>query len=541
MHAVGWAFAWDMWGRYRRLTALTLAYLLVLVLLVNAFPAGSFDPGTVVRLTMPLWFLGPLLLGVGSLAEHADLAVRESGYPRRLLTRPLRTLELVAWPLSLGAAAVAGYWLVLGGLVLRPADLPVPVLWPAVFAAALLTWTQALIWFPFPLPFLRLIVALPVLGALIVGAMLGLAGDVSPALLLAVYAGLIPPGYLVAVVGVARARRGDTPVWSWLPFRQRARGAAAAPWRPFASPAAALFWLEWRRNGYLLPLMVGLVLLPLLPLQALVGDPRDADWQAGVFLVCVVVFPPLLAGVAGASLGNGHPWSRQVSLLPAFIAARPVTSAELIAVKLRVAARATLVTWVLVVLAILAILPFSPAGAVLIRGTGRLIETQGVQGGVLLLLIVLGLVALTAKAFLNQLWIGLTGRTWVLLAVTLAFIAGMTAVGLVGDWVAPRPEAQAALLDAVPWVIVLVLALKLGAGLLVARALLRRGLVPPRTLARCAVAWVVAAGALFGLAFWLTPPEVYSPPVVGCAAVVLGLPLVRLGLAPLALDWNRHR
>jgi hypothetical protein len=29
--------------------------------------------------------------------------------------------------------------------------------------------------------------------------------------------------------------------------------------------------------------------------------------------------------------------------------------------------------------------------------------------------------------------------------------------------------------------------------------------------------------------------------LVGTAAVVLLLPLVRLGLAPLALDWNRHR
>jgi len=46
---------------------------------------------------------------------------------------------------------------------------------------------------------------------------------------------------------------------------------------------------------------------------------------------------------------------------------------------------------------------------------------------------------------------------------------------------------------------------------------------------------------VFGLACWLTPPELASPLVVGGAAGLLVLPLVRLGLAPLALDWNRHR
>jgi hypothetical protein len=85
------------------------------------------------------------------------------------------------------------------------------------------------------------------------------------------------------------------------------------------------------------------------------------------------------------------------------------------------------------------------------------------------------------------------------------------------------------------------LLLKLAAGAVVVRALLRRRLVAPRLLARLAAVWLVVAAGLFGLACWLMPPEVYSPPIIGCAGVVLGMPLARLGLAPLALDWNRHR
>jgi hypothetical protein len=541
MYAVAWAFAWDMWGRHRRLLLPSVAYLLGLALLVNALPAGTLGPELVIKLTVPLWVLGPHLLGACSLAEQADLVVRESGYPRRLLTLPLRTLALVAWPMGLGAAALALYWFILGGLILRSADLPVPLLWPAAFAAALLTWSQALIWFPFPLPFLRLFVAVLVVGGMTIGVVLGALCEVAPALLLAVSAGLILPGYLVGVAGVARARRGDTPVWNWPLVRRRTSAAAARP--AFASAAAAQFWLEWERNGWALPIMAGLIVLSNLVMMALVGDPGQADWQAGVFLCSLVIFPPMVAAAAGASAGNGHPWKRQVAVMPAFLAARPVTSAEMIAVKLRLAARATLVTWALAYLPILALLPLTPAGGVLARWAGRFLDAQGLGGAFLLLLIILGLPALTAKEFVNQLWIGLTGRTWVMLAVTLTAIAGMMTVGLVDEWlgISSRPELQAALLDAVPWVIVLVLALKLGAGLLVARTLLRRGLVAARTLRRFAVAWVGAAGLLFGLAFWLVPPEVYSPFLAGCAAVVLGLPLVRLGLAPLALEWNRHR
>ena len=62
----------------------------------------------------------------------------------------------------------------------------------------------------------------------------------------------------------------------------------------------------------------------------------------------------------------------------------------------------------------------------------------------------------------------------------------------------------------------------------------------PLALARYGLA-VLAVAATVALALWLLPPEIDSPLTIGLSAVVLGLPLVRLGLAPLALEWNRHR
>jgi hypothetical protein len=120
------------------------------------------------------------------------------------------------------------------------------------------------------------------------------------------------------------------------------------------------------------------------------------------------------------------------------------------------------------------------------------------------------------------------------------------AVGMVGgilgiEWIVTHPESHQALLAAVPWVVGLLLLMKLGAGVMVVRALRRRGLVAVHTLRRLVAGWAAAAAVLFGLAFWLMPPDLGSPLVAGGAAVLLVLPLVRLGLAPLALDWNRHR
>src|SRR5207249_2487655 len=103
------------------------------------------------------------------------------------------------------------------------------------------------------------------------------------------------------------------------------------------------------------------------------------------------------------------------------------------------------------------------------------------------------------------------------------------------------PTWHQRLLAAMPWVIALAAALKLVASALVTHLLVRRELVAPRALARIAAVWLVAAVVLVALAVWLVPPEICSPPIAGCAAILLGLPMVRLGLAPLALDWNRHR
>ncbi len=82
-----------------------------------------------------------------------------------------------------------------------------------------------------------------------------------------------------------------------------------------------------------------------------------------------------------------------------------------------------------------------------------------------------------------------------------------------------------------------VVAFKVLAALWVFRILERRGLIPLGVLCGALAVWLLSAAGLFGVLYWL-----FRPPVSTLAfGIVLALPLTRLALAPLALDWNRHR
>jgi hypothetical protein len=185
--------------------------------------------------------------------------------------------------------------------------------------------------------------------------------------------------------------------------------------------------------------------------------------------------------------------------------------------------------------------PFTEIAAPLAAWARRLIAMEGIQGGLLLLFAAPVLAALSFKAMVDHLWIGLSGRIWLNIAYGAAFMVAAIALVILIAWINRRPEMHSELLATVPWLVGTAVVLKLGAGLLVAGCLQRRELAAPRTLAYFAALWTASAAVLLGLSWWLTPPDFYSPLVTGGAAMVLLLPMARLGLAPLALDWNRHR
>jgi hypothetical protein len=395
-------------------------------------------------------------------------------------------------------------------------------------------------------------VAVPVLGGLAAAAVVGIFFQVPDWVLAAASAALIVPGHVLAVAGVARARRGDG--WVARPSHRSGRGEGAtagsprpspaqgAPLQapglaPFRSPQRALFSLAWERGALILPVMVGMVLVPQLILLSFVHD----EARSPALALTMLVYPLLMAAGAGTGLGKGYESPRNRLQLAAFVAARPVTTQELLATLLRVALASSLAACSPVLLALLAIMPFTGPGRALAQLLRTFVENHGVKGWALLALGVVGMPALVWRQMVSGMWVSLVGRRWVAYTMTIAMAVGYTAAAVFGGWVYATPASQVALGEALPWVVAALLGLKLLAGVVVVAALWRRRLIAGRTLAGLGLAWVAAAAGIVALAFWLTPAEVASPWLIAAGGILLALPLVRLGLAPLALDWNRHR
>jgi hypothetical protein len=213
--AIGWEFRQrHRWG----LTAVA-GYLLV-VAMIKLF---ILEPGQIVELEdvhsfaavviVPLAALFTYFLAVFSFGLSGDLAGRQSIYPTRLFTLPVTSAALAGWPMFYGAVAVAILWLATRLLAVWPSWMQVPVIWPALLAASLLAWTQTLVWMPYGLPGLRVIVATLWLTTIDAVVMVAVYFKISEPIMVAFLAPHVPLAFLAARYAVGRARRGDVPDW----------------------------------------------------------------------------------------------------------------------------------------------------------------------------------------------------------------------------------------------------------------------------------------------------------------------------------------
>src|SRR6266513_2185999 len=346
------AIAWEFRRRHRWGLTVVIGYLLIvatikLVVLAHALPINLDSPESFAFVVMvPLVATFTYSLAVFTFGLDGDLAARQSMYPARLFTLPVTTATLSGLPMLYGTASVMILWLATRSFALWPSGIVVPSIWPAFLAASLLAWTQALTWMPYPLPGLRIIVAVLWLGTIDTIAIMALHFNARESLMLGILAPQIPLAYLVARFAVARARRGDVPDW---------RGAFASlvqitqiGWhrrQHFASAASAQAWFEWQRYGRSLPGWVAI----LLPFELLLF------WAAGnatslVFTILAVVLltPPFVATFAAAAVSDsGSSASDSYGMTP-FIGTRPLTNAGLVAAKLKMAIWSTVVAWLLV-------------------------------------------------------------------------------------------------------------------------------------------------------------------------------------------------
>ena len=539
------AIAWEFRRRHRWGLIALAAYLLVLAIIrflilgsgqrVNLDTPESFGFVVVVPLAATFtYFLAVFTFGFGG-----DLAARESIYPARAFTLPVTNAALAGWPMLYGTAAMAVLWLATRLLAVWPSGVAVPLVWPALLAAALLAWTQALTWMPYGLPGLRVIVAMLWLATIDAVVLLALQYRAPESFMIGILAPQIPAAYLVARVAVARARRGDVPDW---------RGAFArlgriADVRPdgrdrFATPARAQAWFEWRRHGRSLPALVGVVLPFELALLFVAGD---APALVFAILLGVLLTPPFLAVFGAATVPRSTSQARDPYGISAFIATRPMTGAALVAAKLKGAAWSTVAAWLVVLVATPSALILSDTWSTVIDRVRPVVATVGTPRAIVIVLLAFyGLIASTWKHLVQGLYIGLSGREWVVKGSVFLALSFLFLLGPIVQWITDNPGVRSALWNALPVILAIMVGIKMSAAAWIATRLARRRLLSDRTLVAGAACWSVAVFALYGLLVWFVATPFFPRHVLALVAI-LAVPLARLSAAPLALAWNRHR
>ncbi|MES1240424.1 MAG: PHB depolymerase family esterase [Acidobacteriota bacterium] len=532
MRSPALAIAWEFRQGHRFALIALAGYALVLGTIRLLIP-GPWEPieldtpnETAAVLIGPFSLIFLYFLAVFSFGLAGDLAGRRSMFPARMFTLPVTTRALVGWPMLYGTMAMVGLWLATVLFVLLPFEVDLPLIWPGLLAAAFLAWTQVLMWMPYGLPGLRVIVAVLWLVSLDAIVLLAVHYEATEPQMVALLAPQLPLAYLAACFAVARARRGDLPDWRRI-FAWPGQIADLLPRRRvrFSSPARAQAWFEWRRQGWRLPAWMGLLLPFELALLFIAGDDRPEIVR--YTLLGVLLTPSFMAAFAAATISKSSD------------ATRPLTSASLVAAKLEVALRSTLAAWLLVAIAIPFALTFSSTWPVVIERTIQWIEAEGtLRAAAIVLLVFLGLFGLTWRQLVQNLYLGLTGRERVVKSGVLFVLACLAVFGPIAGWILAL-YGMALATKALPWIAAALIGLKLSAAASIATRLRRQRLLDDRTLVAAAAGWLVAVLALYGLLAWLvTTPLI--PRYFLALVAVLAIPLARLSAAPLALAGHRH-
>jgi hypothetical protein len=148
--------------------------------------------------------------------------------------------------------------------------------------------------------------------------------------------------------------------------------------------------------------------------------------------------------------------------------------------------------------------------------------------------------ASTWKKLVQSLYIGLTGREWIIKTNGFLALSFLVIIGPVIEWISETQQAIVTLWEVWPWILVVLVCCKMSIAVWVAVRLYRSRLLTDRTLVAGAACWLAAVLALYGVLVWWLDTTLISRHFAALFAI-LAIPLARLSAAPLALAWNRHR
>jgi hypothetical protein len=341
---------WEIWRGSRGAIA-AIAAATGLSWLIDLADSGSPPGPTPSAHNQLLGFLSfALVLAMFSHIESTGDNDGMGRFPRRLFTLPASTLQLVAVPVVTGVASIDLLYLVWMERLSGPN--PTNPIFVAVLLGAFVVSYQAVLWTLERLGPLRLVLIGALAFVFLWIRFLPSIGESGPSawrterVLGSVVAGLAVAQFFWIWRFVSRIRSGGTRDGSLVGTRIR-QLADVIPRRrrPFRSAESAHFWFEWRSSGSgYLAVVAGVLVLLLGPASVFTRDNSDSTVR---LLMGALALPLVIAIPAGFAFSKPMFWSDQVSL-PSFVAVRPLSDAELIAIKIKVAAVATVIAWLLV-------------------------------------------------------------------------------------------------------------------------------------------------------------------------------------------------
>ncbi len=551
------ALGWELWRRHRprilAIIGLVLGFALVYPMLcalagfdpdspdsleeiVKRIPAVSSggervpSPLVVCHILFLLFLAcGPILAMVMSLLfvtwmftfTEVDPGTKDPlKFPTRLFTLPVSTSFLSGWLLLAGMASVAVLYASWTFCVRMP-HIEVFAAFQNVYAwLALLALAQGIVLALAGWPKIRVLI--------LSGVLFGFVSapgwrDVyeSPLFLTPVF--LL--GMVLTRAGLQKMRHGQWQAWTWpLPFESRSTRAEMRGPQRFASPTQAQLWFEWRR--FARPLCFAVAALALVPviLHLLVRviwrlGPLSGDTMAA-FALYLIALPVFLHFCFGISQPRAD--------LP-FLMNRPLTNGEMMLATLKTVGISTLVSWGLVLVAL--------CGLSLLGDLHQAFK-PGFDSPPSLMILFFGLVLLTWRLIPVSLGFVLSGHRrlaelpmWLLVALCLG--------GLALAWLSQVDEYWHVFWQMVPALLACLVALKIGLACVTFRLCLKRRLLARSALIGYLAYWFLLVALAIATLVILLPPSRQGI-LPASLAVVLLVPLARIGFGPIALAWNRH-
>jgi hypothetical protein len=234
-------------------------------------------------------------------------------------------------------------------------------------------------------------------------------------------------------------------------------------------------------------------------------------------------------------MGKFDIWGKEQ--IPAFFAIRPMSSPQFVLVKMAGAALGSLFSWGWFVILFLTWAAIEASSLNPSRSIVRDALAQATLRDFSIFgLALIALLAMSCRDLVIGMWITLLGRKWLAIAIGFAIMPLFGLAGFAGQWLYRHREYLPTLLTYLPWLLAVLLFVKLALTAWIIRGLQHRDLASRETIRDAIAVWGTACTVLVAIVYCFVPVT----PTIALGAV-LSVPLARIAAAPLALHFNRHR